>query len=215
MARGAAAAALVGALVVGTTAAASPGPVPDGAVRWTPALEGEAVGVELSGGTLRLGPQGGKTTGGGSEGDVQDDVPRGMLTLPARRLDVAVARVDAVLDVTGGGGVAVDVRGKRTNGKWTEWETAEPPSAGDGPVVAELPAPAAQVQARIVFTRDAGPRAEVCGLMLTARPAPDAGADDVTPPVSYRVFATREGLSGSRTRPRRLTSGLKPRTRTD
>jgi hypothetical protein len=200
MARGAATAVLAGAIVVGTTAAAAPEPAPDGAVRWAQALEGEAVGVELAGGTLRLAapPSGGTTTEGGSEGEVHEDAPRGMLTMPAHRLDAPVKRVDAVVDPAGDG-VSVDVRGKRPNGKWTEWVTAEPSSAG-GPVSAALPAPAAQVQARIVFTRDAAPGTEVRGLTLTAHPTRDAVAPaEEAPAVSYRVFATREGLVGGTT----------------
>ena len=127
MIRGAATAVLAGALVVGTTAAASPDPVPGGAVRWSPALTGEATGVELTGGTVRLAPATGSTaTEGGSEGDVHEDAPRGMLTLPARRLDAPVKRVEAALEPAVDG-VSVDVRGKRANGKWTEWVTAEPP----------------------------------------------------------------------------------------
>jgi hypothetical protein len=200
MARGAATIVLAGALVTATTAAASPGPVPEEAVRWTPALEGEAVRVELIGGTLRLAasPPGGTTTESGSEGDVHQDEPLGLLTLPAHRLDAPVNRVDAALDASGGG-VSVDVRGKRPNGKWTEWTTTEPSSATGGTATAALPAPATQVQARIVFTRDAGPGTQVHGLALTAHPARDAGPPADPPPVSYRVFATREGLIGGTT----------------
>jgi hypothetical protein len=200
MTRGAVTAVLAGALVVGTTAAASPEPSPDGAVRWTQALEGETAGVELTGGTLRLAAPapGGATTEGGSEGEVHEDAPLGILTLPARRLATPVNRVDAVLDPAAGG-VSVDVRGKRPNGKWTEWVTAEPPSAGGGPASAALLAPAAQVQARIVFTRDAAPGTEVRGLTLTAHPTRDAAAPEEAPAVSYRVFATREGLVGGKT----------------
>ena len=200
MVRGAAAAVLAGALVVGTTAAASPDPVPGAAVRWTPALTGEATGVELAGGTVRLAapPASRTATEGGSEGDVHDDAPRGLLTLPARRLAAPVGRVDAALDPVATG-VSVDVRGKRANGKWTEWVTAEPPSTGGGARVT-LPAPAAQVQARIVFTQDAAPGTVVRGLTLTAYPTREAPAPaEEAPAASYRVFATREGLVGGTT----------------
>jgi hypothetical protein len=200
MARGAATAVLAGALVVATTAAASPDPLPGGAVRWAPALTGEATGVELTGGTVRLAAPTGRTaTEGGSEGDVHEDAPRGLLTLPARRLEAPVKRVDAALDPATDG-VSVDVRGKRANGKWTEWVTAEPPSAGGGAARVALPAPATQVQARIVFTRDAAPGTEVRGLTLTAHPTREAAAPaEEAPAVSYRVFATREGLVGGTT----------------
>ena len=69
MVRGAATAVLAGALVVGTTAAASPDPVPGGAVRWSPAHTGEATGVELTGGTVRLAPAKGSTTNVDCAGD--------------------------------------------------------------------------------------------------------------------------------------------------
>jgi hypothetical protein len=202
MARGAAAAVLAGALVVGNVAAASAEPVPDDTVRWTPALQGEATGVELTDGTLRLAapPVGGTRAENGPQGNVDEDVPLGMLILHARRLDLPVNRVDAALDATDGSGVTVDIRGKRPNGKWMEWVAAEPPAGADDPATAELHTPAVQVQARIVFTPEVGMRAEVRGLTLTAYPARDPRADaDDTPAVSYRVFATHEGLVGETT----------------
>ena len=96
MARGLTAAVLAGALMVGNAAAASAEPVPDDTLRWTPALQGEATGVELIGGTLRLTapPVGGTRAKNGPPGDVDEDVPLGMLVLPARRLDVPVNRVE-------------------------------------------------------------------------------------------------------------------------
>ena len=202
MARGLTAAVLAGALMVGNAAAASAEPVPDDTLRWTPALQGEATGVELIGGTLRLTapPVGGTRAKNGPPGDVDEDVPLGMLVLPARRLDVPVNRVDVELDATDGSGVLVDVRGKRANGKWMEWVAAEPPAGADAPAAAALHTPAVQVQARIVFTPKAGTGAEVRGLTLTAYPAPDPRADaDDAPAVSYRVFATHEGLVGKTT----------------
>lgn len=200
--RGAATVMLAGALVVGATAAASPGPVPEGAVRWTPVLEGEATGVELIGGRLRLAASAapGAATEAGSEGTVHQDAPVGMLILPARPVAPPMNRVDAALDPADAAGVAVDVRGKRSNGKWTEWETVEPPSDAAGPATATLDAPAVQVQARIVFTPKARPGTEVRGLTLTAHPARDPDTDaEEAPVVSHRVFATREGLVGGTT----------------
>ena len=171
-------------------------------MRWTPALEGEATGVELTGGTLRLAapPADGTTAENGLQVDVDEDVPLGMLILPARRLDVPVNRVDVALDATDGSGVTVDIRGKRANGKWMEWLAAEPPTGVDGPATAALHTPAVQVQVRVVFTPDVGRGAEVRGLTLTAYPARDPRGDaDVSPAVSHRVFATHEGLVGKTT----------------
>jgi hypothetical protein len=200
--RGLLSAVLAGVLVVGTAAAASAEPVPDGAVRWNPALAGEATGVELTDGALRLAapPADGTTAENGPRGDVDEDEPLGVLIVLARRLDVPVNRVDVALDATDGSGVTVDVRGKRANGKWMEWLEAEPPADAGGPHTAALHTPAVQVQVRVVFTPEVGRGAEVRGLTLTAYPArdprPDAGA---SPAVSYRVFATHEGLVGKTT----------------
>jgi hypothetical protein len=195
MARGAAAAVLAGALVVGTAVGASAQPLPGGAVAWTPTLEGDATGVELIDGVLRLDPGDPVDQGGseeGSEGDVREDRPLGLFTLPKHDLDVEGQRLEVALDVTGPG-VSVDVRGKRSSGKWTEWSTATPPQGGNGPATADLSSPVKRVQVRIVFAKDATAESAVRGLTVTAHPArgPDQPVDEQMR--SYRVFATREG----------------------
>ena len=53
----------------------------------------------------------------------------GLLTLPARRVDTPVDRVDAELTLAAGSPAAaasIDVRGRRSGGQWTEWEPAAP-----------------------------------------------------------------------------------------
>jgi hypothetical protein len=198
MARGAAASAVAVALVLATTGAAAP----PGPVAWTPALDsGQTAGVELTGGTLRLVPPrplGTARTEAASRGRP------GLLTLPARTLDVAVDRVDAALDADPGAGeVAVDVRGRRAGGGWTEWVPAEPPPRSPGPASAVLLAPVEVVQARVVLTAapdgDPARGPVVRALTLTAHPARGVRAQEKTQAATYRVFATREGLVGGTT----------------
>jgi hypothetical protein len=209
---------ILAALVATTTAVATStasAAAPD-AVSWSPPLTGEAVGVVTTGGTAQLGPD-------RLHPDVQADghgdagAP-GLLTLPAHRLDAPVDRVDAELSLAAGGPdapVAVDVRGVSTDGRWTEWETAEPSSPSPSPTVsstassstrtltAVLPRPVVQVQARLVLgpvANGTDPGPAVRRLELTARPAIRATAGPKQgEPRRHRVFATREGLVGRKT----------------
>ncbi len=223
IARGAAAVVLGGALAIGAavagppgTAAAAPPGLPPDVVRWSPALRGgEAAGVEVTGDGARLAPDRARAADLALRPDGHGDVRSpGLLTLPARRLDRPVDRVEAAGDVVAGGAsaaVAVDVRGLAVGGGWTEWLPAEPPparrpAAGPGVVEVVQPGPAPQVQARLVLTPvhprgRAGTRGpEVRALTLTAYPAPpSARAQARREPERYRVFATREGLVGGTT----------------
>ena len=133
MARGATAA-LVGALVaatalVGASAAnAAPGP---GTVSWSPPLAGEAVGVTVSGRTVRLAADREQPGPTRADGHGAGGTP-GLLTLPVRHMDVPVDRVDAVLTLAAGSpgaAASVDVRGLRARGGWTEWEPGVPTPA--------------------------------------------------------------------------------------
>ena len=223
IARGAAAMVLGGALAIGagvaappgTAAAAQPGTAP-GVSRWSADLNtGDAVGVEVGADGARLAADRAMAADAALRSDGHGDVRSpGLLTLPARRLDTPADRVEATVDVRSGGAssaVAVDVRGLQAGGVWSEWVPAEPSSRGSASsgrrtVQVALPAPATEVQARLVLTpvrtrgwRDArGP--EVRGLTLTAYPAsPSARSQARRDPQRYRVFATREGLVGGTT----------------
>jgi hypothetical protein len=139
-----------------------------------------------------------------------DTRPPGLLTLPARRMDVPVDRVEVTVDVAAGpaAAVTVDVRGLRVGGGWTEWvpaasairtSTATAPPTPTPPLQVALPAPATRVQARLVLTPTT-PVPEVSGLHLAAYAAPPSiRVQSRAQAQRYRVFATREGLVGGTT----------------
>jgi hypothetical protein len=91
--------------------------------------------------------------------------------------------------------VAIDVRGLRGDGSWTEWV----PVPATAPAV--LDAAVGAVQARLVLTAgSAGATPVVRSVRLITQPA--AARTLAAPqrePRSYRVFATREGLVGATT----------------
>lgn len=186
------------ALATAAPAAAQP---PSGA-GWTADLtDGEAAGVALDGGAVRLDPD--STFLAAADGDASDrPLPTGLLTFPPHPLDAPTDRIAAVLtaDVPAGGTVTVDVRGRRDGGGWTEWIPAG--STPDGPTVT-LPARTSEVQGRLVLAGDGGPSPVVHAVELSALPASpgsDQGEDGAEQaPLSYRVFATREGLVGATT----------------
>ncbi|MGA6163431.1 hypothetical protein [Amycolatopsis magusensis] len=128
------------------------------------------------------------------------DPPRGRLEpLPGTMLPLSVedlpvkeleSEVDTVRVEHGSPGVLVDVRGLRADGRWTEWVEAAPG------IPAALPSATRSVQARLVLPGPAG--VEVGALKVTAWHAAVA-LTDPTLAVTYRVFATREGLVGGTT----------------
>ena len=197
---------LAGVLVVATTVVGSStaDAAPADTISWSPPLTGETAGVTVSGGAAQLSPDRGQVGSARADGHGDAGAP-GLLTLPARPVDVPVDRVDAVLTLApgaSGAAASLDVRGLRPGGGWTEWEPAEP-SAGAPTLTAALPVPVVQVQARLVLgpVRDAAdPGPVVRNLTLTARPAARPAATAVQEdPKRYRVFATREGLVGGTT----------------
>jgi hypothetical protein len=215
--RGAAAVVLGGALAVGTavvgpagTALAAPPGAAQGEVRWTADLQGgEAAGVEVTRDGVRLARERAAALEEALHPDGHGDSRSpGLLTLSARPLPVPAGRVEATLDVprdaVAAGDAAVDVRGLRADGGWTEWVPAEPPPGArrrDARTVqAVLPDPATRVQARLVLTPTAGRDPRVRGLTLTAYPAPrEMRTQAPRTPQRHRVFATREGLVGRTT----------------
>jgi len=112
----------------------------------------------------------------------------GLVELGSHRLAQPANTVTAA--VTGDGPVdgAVDVRGLRPDGQWTEWFEAP----------ATLPVTTSTVQTRVVLSSGKASRVK-----LTATNVPGAAAaDDVSimaPGRAYRVYATREGLVGGTT----------------
>ncbi|GGM70153.1 hypothetical protein GCM10012275_45720 [Longimycelium tulufanense] len=124
----------------------------------------------------------------------------GFLVLPPYGLSREANRVAARVtsSVPPSAELAVDVRGKRSGGGWTEWVEARP----EAPAV--LPEPTTTVQVRVLLGAEsdaAGP--ELRRLELTADSVP---ASRSKPPAelpergyTFRVHATREGLVGGTT----------------
>jgi hypothetical protein len=197
--------AMVGALSVGVATPASA----HGAslASWSPDLTaGEAAGVTLDGGTARLAAAGAylaRLTEGRPIGAAP--VPTGLLTLLPQQLDITTDRIAARVlgDVPADSAAVVDIRGRRSTGGWTEWIPAGPAhgAPGTGSMVAELPEPTSEVQGRLVLTGPQGGGPAVRGLTFTAQPTTkrisEGGPEQAA--LSYRVFATREGLVGGTT----------------
>lgn len=160
---------------------------------WSPALAGgETAGVRIEGGTARLDRSGTHLLPADADGS---PVPTGLLTLTEHALDTPTDRVGTAVDadLPPGSTATVDVRGRRAAGGWTEWVPAV-----DG--VAALPERVGEVQGRLVLTGDAGAEPAVRGVTLTALPATArAEASAASAVLTYRVFATREGLAGGTT----------------
>ncbi|MFO7191974.1 MAG: hypothetical protein DIU77_006990 [Thermocrispum agreste] len=141
---------------------------------------------------------GGSWTLSGDLGRQSADWTTGTLTFPAKHMQHPVNRVAARVDaaIPDGTEVAVDVRGKRPDGTWSEWTEVLP----DTPAV--LPNRTKTVQARLVLTAPPDARSpQVARIELSA--SYDASAKPTAevagPAEGYRVFATREGLVGGTT----------------
>ncbi len=190
------ASALLAALTV-VAASAQPALAAD-TTTWSPALTtGSGAGVTVADGAARidqrtafLAPADESTRG--AEGTA-DAVPTGLLTLRSHTLATPTNRVGTTVDAVHSDGsyATVDVRGLRASGNWSEWVPAD-----DGTAV--LPEPSRQVQARLVLTGDPGP--VVTAVSLTAlTPSQAEGASAAGVALTYRIFATREGLTGGTT----------------
>ncbi|MCL2731971.1 MAG: SH3 domain-containing protein [Actinomycetia bacterium] len=119
-------------------------------------------------------------------------------TAPASALgrSVAALAVETTATHPRGSSVETDVRGRDVAGRWSQWTTA---TAGS-PVA--FPAPVSTVQVRLVLGSPAGEQAPaVSAVRLSAVGTPQAAAPQAAPmtSVTYRVFATREGLVGGTT----------------
>ena len=185
--------ALTCALLVGTAQLAAAPHATAAVTGWTADLGGgDAAGVVVADGTARLDRSGTHLLPADSGGA---PVPTGLLTLDVHGLAAPTDRIAATGegDLPAGSTAAVDVRGRRAGGAWTEWVPAL-----DG--LAALPEPVRQVQSRLVLTGDGDAVPEVHDVALRALPATGGSA---APPaaeaLSHRVFATREGLVGGTT----------------
>jgi uncharacterized protein YraI len=107
------------------------------------------------------------------------------LSLPT---DLVTATADA--DRPAGAEVLVDVRGKRADGTWSEWTPA-----GD-----QLDEPTQVVQPRLTLRAAAtGGGPHLREITLSAAPTTTVGRSGPKDPLSFEVFATREGLVGHTT----------------
>ncbi|WP_309892758.1 hypothetical protein [Archangium sp.] len=123
----------------------------------------------------------------------------GLYTFPARTLEQPVDTVRPVLQTQGapGMGVEVDVRVRGANGGWSEWSISE---AGEA---VRLPWAGTEVQVRLALLADERGRGPlVRDVKLEGSLEQGLTAQNVTTlstPLTYRIYATREGLVGGTT----------------
>jgi hypothetical protein len=156
--------------------------------RLTPGRDDTNVRFDVGG--LRLG------SSPAGPASIRSGRPEGMLLTAVHPLAEFSSQVAAELaaDQPAGSAVAVDVRGTRGDGSWTEWVATGPKAP------AMLGAAVTSVQARIMLRGGRGGVSPlVRSVRLTAQPGVALLAARPRTPPSFRVFATREGLVGART----------------
>ncbi|OJH39609.1 hypothetical protein [Cystobacter ferrugineus] len=122
----------------------------------------------------------------------------GLYTFPARTLAQPVDTIRPLLQASASPemGVEVDVRVRTPQGAWSEWRTA---SAGEA---ARLPRAGTEVQVRLALLADEHGRGPVVReVRLEGSLEGGTSREDFQPlaALSYRIFATREGLVGGTT----------------
>jgi hypothetical protein len=119
--------------------------------------------------------------------------PNAFLITPVRPVPTPVDRVgvDVVATVPAGAAVTVEVRGSATDGRWSEWTAADP--------TAVLRRPATALQFRLSLSGGPAGGPSVSDLSVRASRESTVASDVSTQSLSYRLFATREGLVGGRT----------------
>lgn len=165
-----------------------------GVQRWEPRLAGSAVHVQVEQGSVRLAsPRAAEAPQ--RQGSLRGAQRQGFLDLGTHTFARAVDRFDVPVraQTPPGSSVVAEVRGRDEGGRWTEWVPAAPGSP------ALLPAPSRTVALRLTLLAapgTAGPTVRAVSVRADRR----VGAPrTLTPPASYRVFATREGLTGGTT----------------
>jgi hypothetical protein len=122
----------------------------------------------------------------------------GLYTFPARKLEQPVDTVRPLIQAQTSPGmdVEVDIRVRTASGAWTEWSTS---SGGE---TVRLPRAGTEVQVRLALLADEHGRGpSVQEVRLEATLEGSTSQEDAQPmaALTYRVFATREGLVGGTT----------------
>ncbi len=122
----------------------------------------------------------------------------GLYTFPARTLEQPVDTFRPLLQAKAGPrqGIEVDVRVRGASGAWSEWRTS---SAGEA---VSLPWAGTEVQVRLALLADEhgrGPVVHDVKLEGTLEGVTAQGDVTTQAALSYRVYATREGLVGGTT----------------
>ncbi len=122
----------------------------------------------------------------------------GLYTFPARKLEQPVDTVRPVLQAKAflGMGVEVDVRVRSASGGWSEWSTSS-----EGEAV-RLPWAGTEVQVRLALVADEhgrGPVVRDVKLEGTLEGGTSEASVQSLAPLTYRIYATREGLVGGTT----------------
>lgn len=164
----------------------------DRATTWFASLvpDGDDTNVRADTGGLRL------DSNPGGPASLRTSQPQGMLLTAVQPLAELSSHLVAELlaDQPAGSAVAVDVRGTRGDGSWTEWVPI------DSKAPAMLNAAVTSVQARVILHGgEAGASPLVRSVRLTAQPGVQLLAARPRNAHTYRVFATREGLVGGTT----------------
>jgi hypothetical protein len=122
----------------------------------------------------------------------------GLYTFPARTLEQPVDTIRPLLQAKAAPGmdVEVDVRVRTPSGGWSEWSTS---SAGEA---VRLPLAGTEVQVRLALLADEhgrGPTVQEVKLEGSLEGATAQGDFQTMAALSYRIYATREGLVGGTT----------------
>jgi hypothetical protein len=178
-----------GAVTALAGAPAQAATAPSGSGSWTADLstvDTDDVNVAAAGGTLTLADAAWHRTArvfAGSEGSLI--TAEHALGSPANRVSAQLTA-----DAPKGTSVEVDVRGRTGANDWTEWT----------PAGTAFKTTVSGVQARISLHSDTdGVRPAVRGLALSADSVPQTNALAAATELTYRIFGTREGLTGRTT----------------
>jgi hypothetical protein len=183
---------LAGADLPALAQGTAPAPASDKVTTWFAGLlpDGDDTNVRYDAGGLRIDSSPAGTA------SIKSGHPEGMLLTSVQPLSTFSSQIAAeiVAEQPAGSVVAVDVRGTRGDGSWTEWVTTGP----QAPAI--LGAAVTAVQSRVMLRGGQhGASPVVRSVRLTAKSGVQLLAARPRNAPSYQVFATREGLVGATT----------------